>query len=61
MSTDFHSTRASFDGLSTRLSERPHAGPTALLFLHGWGDSADAFKPLMNRLADLPARLVAID
>jgi len=36
MSTDFHSTRASFDGLSTRLSERPHAGPTALLFLHGW-------------------------
>ena len=61
MSIDFHNTRASFDGIGTRLIERPHAGPMTLLFLHGWGDSADAFKPLMNQLADLPARLVAID
>lgn len=61
MSIDLHSTRASFDGIGTRLLERPHAGPTTLLFLHGWGDSADAFKPLMQELADLPARLVAID
>lgn len=61
MSIDFLSTRTRFDGVETRLLERPHAGPTTLLFLHGWGDSADAFKPLMNELADLPARLVAID
>lgn len=61
MSIDFHSTRTSFDGIGTRLIERPHAGPSTLLFLHGWGDSADAFRPLMNELADLPARLVAID
>ena len=61
MPIDFHSTRTSFDGIGTRLLERPHAGPTTLLFLHGWGDSADAFKPLMSELADLPARLVAID
>jgi pimeloyl-ACP methyl ester carboxylesterase len=32
-----------------------------LLFVHGWADSADTFKPLMAALADLPARLVAID
>ena len=48
-------------GYRSRLIERPHASDLTLLFVHGWADSADTFKPLMSALADVPARLVAID
>jgi len=48
-------------GFRTRMLERPGAEALTLLFIHGWADSADTFRPLMAALADVPARLVAID
>lgn len=58
---DFQSSSIELGGVRTRLLERPAAADLTLLFVHGWADSADTFKPLMAELADLPARLVAVD
>lgn len=51
----------SIGGYRTRQLERPGPSELTLLFIHGWADSGDTFKPLMAALADLPARLVAVD
>lgn len=48
-------------GYRTRQLERPGPADLSLLFIHGWADSADTYRPLMAALADVPARLVAID
>lgn len=64
----FTERQATIGGLSTRVLESRPAAPapasapaTTLLFIHGWADSADTFRPLMAALAGLDARLVAID
>ncbi len=54
-------SRCVIGGYSTRVLERAHDADTTLLFIHGWADSADTFRPLMDELADLPARFVAVD
>ncbi|MDB5968102.1 MAG: Pimeloyl-ACP methyl ester carboxylesterase [Hydrocarboniphaga sp.] len=48
-------------GYQTRLLERSGPADLTLLFIHGWADSADTYRPLMAALADVPARLVAVD
>jgi pimeloyl-ACP methyl ester carboxylesterase len=48
-------------GFQTRQLERAGSADLTLLFIHGWADSADTYQPLMAALADVPARLVAID
>jgi pimeloyl-ACP methyl ester carboxylesterase len=48
-------------GYRTRQLERPGPAGLTLLFIHGWADSADTYRPLMAALADVPARLVAVD
>lgn len=54
--------RLSLPGFITRALTRPWSGaaPT-IVFLHGWGDSAESFKRLIAALDDLPAHLVALD
>jgi pimeloyl-ACP methyl ester carboxylesterase len=48
------------DGLSTRALELRGEGP-GLVLLHGWGDSADTWRPLLDRLARLGRRAIAVD
>ncbi|WP_428313104.1 alpha/beta fold hydrolase [Hydrocarboniphaga sp.] len=48
-------------GYRTRQLERPGPAALTLLFIHGWADSADTYRPLMAALADVPARMIAID
>jgi pimeloyl-ACP methyl ester carboxylesterase len=47
-------------GLSTRALELRGEGP-GLVLLHGWGDSADTWRPLLDRLAGLRRRAIAVD
>jgi pimeloyl-ACP methyl ester carboxylesterase len=46
--------------LSTRALELRGEGP-GLVLLHGWGDSADTWRPLLDRLAGLRRRAIAVD
>jgi len=47
-------------GLFTRALELRGEGP-GLVLLHGWGDSADTWRPLLDRLARLGRRAIAVD
>ena len=47
-------------GRSTRALELRGEGP-GLVLLHGWGDSADTWRPLLRRLAGLGRRAIAVD
>ena len=51
---------AQFDGFTTRVLELEGAGPP-LVLLHGWGDSADTWRPLLDRLGRIGRRAVAVD
>lgn len=52
--------RAQFDGYATRVLELEGDGPP-LILLHGWGDSADTWRPLLDRLGRLDRRALAVD
>jgi pimeloyl-ACP methyl ester carboxylesterase len=47
-------------GLSTRALELRGEG-LGLVLLHGWGDSADTWRPLLDRLARLGRGAIAVD
>src|ERR671931_31971 len=47
-------------GVATRALELEGDGP-GLILLHGWGDSADTWRPLLARLARLGRRAIAVD
>lgn len=47
-------------GLPTRALELRGAGP-GLVLLHGWGGSADTWRPLLSRLAGVGRRAIAVD
>jgi pimeloyl-ACP methyl ester carboxylesterase len=47
-------------GLPTRALELRGEGP-GLVLLHGWGDSADTWRPLLRRLSALGRRAIAVD
>jgi pimeloyl-ACP methyl ester carboxylesterase len=47
-------------GVATRVLERGGRGP-GLVLLHGWGDSADTWRPLLVALGRLGRRAVAVD
>jgi pimeloyl-ACP methyl ester carboxylesterase len=53
-------SRASFGGFATRVLEMDGSGPPFLL-LHGYSDSADTWRPLMQRLAVRGLGAVAVD
>jgi pimeloyl-ACP methyl ester carboxylesterase len=53
-----HTTQ--FDGFTTRVLELEGEGPPLLLF-HGWGDSADTWRPLLDRLGRAGRRALAVD
>jgi pimeloyl-ACP methyl ester carboxylesterase len=52
--------RLEFHGCQTRVLELEGDGP-ALILLHGWGDSADTWRPLMARLGESDRAAVAVD
>lgn len=52
--------RMDVHGWGTRVLELEGGGPT-LVLLHGWGDSADTWRPLMDRLGRLERAAVAVD
>ena len=52
--------RVEVDGYTTRVLELEGDGP-ALLLLHGYGDSADTWRPLLEGLGRRDRRAVAID
>jgi pimeloyl-ACP methyl ester carboxylesterase len=52
--------RMEFHGCDTRVLELEGRGPT-LVLLHGWGDSADTWRPLMDRLGRAERAAVAVD
>ncbi len=47
-------------GFSTRVARTDGVGP-AVVLVHGFGDSADTWRPLMRRLAAAGTRTVALD
>jgi pimeloyl-ACP methyl ester carboxylesterase len=51
---------APFDGSTTRVLELEGYGPP-LVLLHGWGDSADTWRPLLDRLGRIGRRAMAVD
>lgn len=51
---------AQIDGVHTRVLKVAGDGPTVVL-LHGFGDSADTWRPLLAALAQLGRRAVAVD
>ena len=52
--------RLELDGIETRTLDLEGSGPP-LLLLHGYADSADTWRPLMQRLAVLERAAMAID
>ena len=52
--------RLRVDGYTTRALELEGDGP-GLIFLHGWGDSADTWRPLMAELGSRGQRAIAVD
>jgi pimeloyl-ACP methyl ester carboxylesterase len=52
--------RRSFGGFFTRVLELEGTGP-ALVLLHGWADSADTWRPVLERLGRAERRAVAVD
>ena len=52
--------RLELHGVDTRVLELEGNGPT-LVLLHGWGDSADTWRPLMDRLGRVERAAVAVD
>ncbi|MDB5987314.1 MAG: alpha/beta hydrolase [Nevskia sp.] len=58
--TTIESRTLRFAGYRTRAVLREGSGPTVLC-LHGWSDSADAYRPLMQALSRTDAKLVALD
>ena len=52
--------RLELHGVDTRVLELEGDGPT-LVLLHGWGDSADTWRPLMDRLGRVDRAAVAVD
>ncbi len=53
-----HSTSAA--GFRTRALELEGEGP-GIVLLHGWGDSADTWRPLLALLAERERRAIAVD
>jgi pimeloyl-ACP methyl ester carboxylesterase len=47
-------------GIATRALQLDGEGP-GLVLLHGWGDSADTWRPLLGRLARSGRRAIAVD
>src|SRR3954464_9877872 len=47
-------------GHTTRALEVEGAGP-GIVLLHGWGDSADTWRPLLDELATCGRRAIAVD
>jgi pimeloyl-ACP methyl ester carboxylesterase len=47
-------------GHRTRVLELPGRGP-GIVLLHGWGDSADTWRPLLAALAERGRRAIAVD
>ena len=52
--------RLRIDDVDTRVLELEGDGPT-LLLLHGWGDSADTWRPLLDRLGRAGRSAIAVD
>jgi len=52
--------RLRLDGFETRVLEIEGDGP-GLILLHGWADSADTWRPLLDRLARDGRRALAVD
>jgi pimeloyl-ACP methyl ester carboxylesterase len=52
--------RLEIDDCDTRVLELEGDGP-ALILLHGWGDSADTWRPLMAGLGRADRRAIAVD
>ena len=52
--------RLRVDGYETRALELEGAGP-GLVLLHGWGDSADTWRPLLTALERWGRRAIAVD
>src|SRR3954469_22489431 len=55
-----HEHRLALGGHSTRALEVAGEGP-GLVLLHGWGDSADVWRPLLGELAARERRAIAVD
>jgi pimeloyl-ACP methyl ester carboxylesterase len=56
----FYEHRMELAGHSTRALEIEGAGP-GIVLLHGWGDSADVWRPLLLELAVRDRRAIAVD
>src|SRR4051794_22166129 len=52
--------RLQVDGFETRALELEGDGP-GLVLLHGYGDSADTWRPVLDRLAQRERRAIAVD
>jgi pimeloyl-ACP methyl ester carboxylesterase len=52
--------RQGFAGYETRVLELEGEGP-GLVLLHGWGDSADTWRPLLAELGARDRRAIAVD
>lgn len=55
-----HEHSMPLDGHRTRVLEIEGEGP-GIVLLHGWGDSADTWRPLLAELAAIGRRAIAVD